>query len=106
MFAVGGIISNQQEMVVGREDGVYFFSPEDRGGAAGFEGKKQFVGCLWNYILVREREKGGRERENNIVHTCPESAPRSALSTPASSSGKPSRLGSATHGACSCSDSA
>lgn len=48
-------------MVVGREDGVFFFSSEDRGGAAGFEGKKQHVGCLWNYILVSERE----ESENN-----------------------------------------
>lgn len=43
--------------MVGREDGVYFFSPEDRGGAAGFEGKKRHVGCLWNYILVRERSR-------------------------------------------------
>lgn len=41
--------------MVGREDGVFFFSCEDRGGAAGFEGKKQHVGCLWNYILVRGR---------------------------------------------------
>ncbi|CBN79204.1 conserved unknown protein [Ectocarpus siliculosus] len=54
-----------QEMVVGREDGVFFFSSEDRGGAAGFEGKKQHVGCLWNYILVvSEDGRSGRHTIN------------------------------------------
>ncbi|CAM9660205.1 unnamed protein product [Pylaiella littoralis] len=53
------------EMVVGREDGVYFFSPEDRGGAAGFEGRKKHVGCLWNYILVvSEDARSGRNTIN------------------------------------------
>lgn len=65
-------------MVVGREDGVYFFSPEDRGGAAGFEGKKQHVGCLWNYILVSQRAKIetgdreiGRERQRQRQRCIP-----------------------------------
>lgn len=49
---------------MGREDGVFFFSSEDRGGAAGFEGKKQHVGCLWNYILVRLSHRLPRAAEN------------------------------------------
>ncbi|CAM9107763.1 unnamed protein product, partial [Scytosiphon promiscuus] len=58
-------LSANHEMVVGREDGVFFFSCEDRGGAAGFEGKKQHVGCLWNYILVvSEDGRSGRHTIN------------------------------------------
>ena len=44
------------ELVVGRSDGVFFFSTEDRGGAAGFEGEKQWVQCLGGYILVASLE--------------------------------------------------
>ncbi|CAM9879210.1 unnamed protein product, partial [Phaeothamnion confervicola] len=45
------------ELVVGRADGVYFYTPEDRGGAAGFEGDKQRVGCLDGYILVASMDR-------------------------------------------------
>ncbi|CAN0275685.1 unnamed protein product [Ascophyllum nodosum] len=54
------------EMVIGRDDGVYFFSSEDRGGAAGFEGKKQHVGCLWNYILVVNEDARSRRHTINV----------------------------------------
>ena len=41
-----------QELMVGRYDGVYFYTTEDRGGAVGFDGTKEVVGCLRGFILV------------------------------------------------------
>ena len=40
------------ELVVGRDEGVFSYSVEDRGGAAGFEGEKQCVVSVGRYILV------------------------------------------------------
>lgn len=40
------------ELWVGRYDGVFAYSSEDRGGAAGFEGPKQCVATIGRYILV------------------------------------------------------
>lgn len=40
------------ELVVGREEGVFSYSIEDRGGAAGFEGKKQCISAVGRYVLV------------------------------------------------------
>lgn len=37
------------ELVVGREEGVFSYSIEDRGGAAGFEGTKQCVTAVGRY---------------------------------------------------------
>ncbi|CAN0109564.1 unnamed protein product, partial [Discosporangium mesarthrocarpum] len=66
---VGGCSSfsqGSQELVVGRTDGVYFYTPEDRGGAAGFEGSKHHVGCLWEYILVASHDPRTQRHAVNI----------------------------------------
>ena len=41
-----------RELVVGRSSGVFSYSPDDRGGATGLEGKKSYIQCLKNYILI------------------------------------------------------
>ncbi|CAM9643977.1 unnamed protein product [Chrysoparadoxa australica] len=48
------------ELMVGRRDGVYFYTAEDRGGAAGFDGEKALVGCLAGYVLVASSEAGSQ----------------------------------------------
>ena len=40
------------ELVVARADGVFSYSTEDRGGAAGIEGQKQCIGAVGRYVLV------------------------------------------------------
>jgi len=54
------------ELVVGRSDGVYFYTPEDRGSAAGFEGDKQGLACLKNYILVASLDGRGERTALNV----------------------------------------
>mmetsp|Transcript_11655 Transcript_11655/g.17666 ORF Transcript_11655/g.17666 Transcript_11655/m.17666 type:complete len:1045 (+) Transcript_11655:67-3201(+) len=46
------LMRQTSELVVGREEGVFSYSIEDRGGAAGFEGEKQCVTAVGRYILV------------------------------------------------------
>ena len=46
------LMKKTAELVVGRDEGVFTFSVEDRGGAAGFEGHKQCVTAVGRYILV------------------------------------------------------
>jgi hypothetical protein len=55
-----------QELVVGRSDGVYFYSTEDRGGAAGLEGEKILVVCLSGYILVANLDDRSQRGAINI----------------------------------------
>ena len=45
-------MADTRELIVGREPGIFSYSPEDRGGAVGLEGSKTFVQCIRNYILV------------------------------------------------------
>lgn len=46
------LMSHTAELVVGREEGVFSYSVEDRGGAAGFEGQKQCITAVGRYVLV------------------------------------------------------
>lgn len=46
------LMSHTSELVVGREEGVFSYSVEDRGGAAGFEGQKQCITAVGRYVLV------------------------------------------------------
>ena len=46
------IMLDTAELVIGREEGVFLYSVDDRGGAAGFEGEKQCVSAVGRYILV------------------------------------------------------
>ncbi len=45
-----------KQLMIGRRDGVYFYSGEDRGGAVGFQGEKSVMGSLCGYILVGSRD--------------------------------------------------
>ena len=55
-----------RQLVVARTDGIYFYSSEDRGGAAGFEGEKQCVACLAGYILVASHNNKTRRTELTV----------------------------------------
>mmetsp|Transcript_12125 Transcript_12125/g.15869 ORF Transcript_12125/g.15869 Transcript_12125/m.15869 type:complete len:945 (+) Transcript_12125:71-2905(+) len=55
-----------QELVVGRTDGVYFYTAEDRGGAAGFEGQKQGLACLGGYVLVASLDTRSERTAINV----------------------------------------
>lgn len=57
-------VKDQRELVVGREEGVFSYSVEDRGGAAGFEGIKQCVTSVGRYILVASLVE--KTKRNNI----------------------------------------
>lgn len=46
------LMKHTAELVVGREEGVFSYSVEDRGGAAGFEGQKQCITAVGRYVLV------------------------------------------------------
>lgn len=46
------LMNDTAELVIGREEGVFLYSVDDRGGAAGFEGDKQCVTAVGRYILV------------------------------------------------------
>lgn len=52
MSHCSALMKEAGELVVGRHDGVFAYSSEDRGGAAGFEGPKQCVAAIGRYILV------------------------------------------------------
>jgi hypothetical protein len=55
-------MAETRELVVGRDEGVFSYSSEDRGGAAGFEGSKQCVATVGRHILVcAADEKVGRD---------------------------------------------
>ena len=45
-------MKDTMELVVTRPEGVFSFSPDDRGGAAGIEGTKQCVCAIGRYVLV------------------------------------------------------
>jgi hypothetical protein len=51
------LMKETNEVVVGRVDGVFAYSVEDRGGAAGFEGEKQCVQAVGRYILVASMDE-------------------------------------------------
>jgi hypothetical protein len=44
------LMKQTYELVVGREEGVFTYSIEDRGGAAGFEGEKQCIAAVGRYL--------------------------------------------------------
>ena len=46
------LMKQTSELVVGREEGVFSYSVDDRGGAFGFEGHKQCISCVGRYVLV------------------------------------------------------
>lgn len=55
------MMAETKELVVGRDDGVFSYSVDDRGGAAGFDGTKQCVVSIGRYILVAvQDERTGR----------------------------------------------
>ena len=56
----------EQQVMVGRDDGVYFFTAEDRGGAAGFEGAKQALGMVGEYIFVASHHQKSKKTELSI----------------------------------------
>lgn len=45
-------MNDTKELVIGREEGVFSYSVEDRGGAAAFEGEKQCICAVGRYVLV------------------------------------------------------
>jgi hypothetical protein len=46
------LMPDTYELLVGRAEGVFSYSMDDRGGAAGFEGDKQCIGTVGRYVLV------------------------------------------------------
>eukprot|EP00595_Chromulina_sp_UTEXLB2642_P001936 CAMPEP_0196767992 /NCGR_PEP_ID=MMETSP1095-20130614/42212_1 /TAXON_ID=96789 ORGANISM="Chromulina nebulosa, Strain UTEXLB2642" /NCGR_SAMPLE_ID=MMETSP1095 /ASSEMBLY_ACC=CAM_ASM_000446 /LENGTH=305 /DNA_ID=CAMNT_0042136947 /DNA_START=249 /DNA_END=1167 /DNA_ORIENTATION=- len=58
-------VKDTRELVVAREEGVFSYSVEDRGGAAGFEGIKQCVCAVGRYILVGSLDE--KTYRNNIA---------------------------------------
>ena len=46
------LMQDTAELIVGRQEGVFLYSVDDRGGAAGFEGDKQCIAAVGRYILV------------------------------------------------------
>lgn len=57
-------VKELRELVVGRAEGVFSYSVEDRGAAAGFEGLKQCVTSVGRYILVASLDE--KTKRNNI----------------------------------------
>ena len=46
------LMADTYELLVGRAEGVFSYSMDDRGGAAGFEGDKQCICAVGRYVLV------------------------------------------------------
>ena len=46
------LMNSTSELLVGRAEGVFSYSIDDRGAAAGFEGDKQCVATIGSYVLV------------------------------------------------------
>jgi len=46
------LMADTYELLVGRAEGVFSYSMDDRGGAAGFEGDKQCICSVGRYVLV------------------------------------------------------
>lgn len=59
-------IKDLRELVVGRSEGVFSYSVEDRGAAAGFEGIKQCVTSVGRYILVANQDDKTKRTNINI----------------------------------------
>eukprot|EP01041_Mallomonas_annulata_P001125 gene1125-2185_t len=51
------LVTETCELVVGRSEGLFSFSVEDRGGAAGIEGDKECVCAMNRYVLVSGQEE-------------------------------------------------
>lgn len=65
-------MSDTSELVVARNDGVFSYTSDDRGGAAGIEGVKQCVGCIGRYVLVAsvdEKNTGGVNAPHSNMRT-------------------------------------
>lgn len=58
-------VKDTKELVVGRNEGIFSYSVEDRGGAVGFEGEKQCVSAVGRYILVASLDE--KTKRNNIT---------------------------------------
>lgn len=58
-------MTDTKELVVGRDEGIFSYSVEDRGGAAGIEGVKQCVSAVGRYVLVASLDD--KTRRTNIT---------------------------------------
>ena len=58
-------MESTSELLVGRAEGVFTYSVDDRGAAAGFEGDKQCVCTVGNYVLVAAGDL--KSRRTNIT---------------------------------------
>lgn len=47
-----GVLSDDQEMVVGRKEAVYFYEPESRGRCFVFEGEKKLLSWFRSYLII------------------------------------------------------
>ena len=55
------------EFVVARRDGLYFYTPEDRGGALGFDGDKTALACVGaGYVAVASSHEKSRRNEVHV----------------------------------------
>ncbi len=59
------LMNETNELVVGRMEGIFSYSVDDRGGAAGFEGPKQSVITVGRHILVASVEE--KTQRTNIT---------------------------------------
>ena len=53
------LMADTCELVVARTDGVFSYSVEDRGAAAGIEGFKQCIGTVGRYVLIASSDADG-----------------------------------------------
>ena len=54
------LMPDTYELLVGRAEGVFSYSMDDRGGAAGIEGDKQCIGSVGRYVLVGSTDMKSR----------------------------------------------
>ncbi|KAJ8611721.1 hypothetical protein CTAYLR_009188 [Chrysophaeum taylorii] len=56
--------ARDDDLIVGRDDGIYYYSTEERGSTFGIDGLKQHVACLGSsYVLVASRHEKSRRSE-------------------------------------------
>lgn len=74
-------MADTRELIVGREPGIFSYSPDDRGGAVGLEGNKTCVQCIRNYVLIAsDMAHGGASVTSGDDGTSIASGSASALS--------------------------
>jgi hypothetical protein len=66
--ACAAFMDEARELVVARAEGVFSYSVEDRGGAAGIEGHKQCIGAIGRYVLVSSVDPDKHQRSSITIY--------------------------------------